>query len=66
MKNTNVLEKIEHRVLRGKTPLVVLPLEEWKIIEDIISEISSPNLLRSIAKARKDYKRGKAVEYQFS
>ena len=66
MKNTNVLEKIEHRVLKGKTPLVVLPLEDWKIIEDIISEISSPNLLKGITKARKDYKKGKAVEYKFS
>jgi len=66
MKNTNVLEKIEHRVFKGKTPFVILPLEEWKIIEDIISEISSPNLIKSISKARKDYKKGKAIEYNFS
>lgn len=66
MKNVSVLEKIDHRILKGKTPLVVLPLEEWKIIEDIISEISSPNLLKSIAKARKDYKKSKTVEYKFS
>lgn len=66
MKNTSVLEKIEHRILKGRTPLVVLPLEEWKIIEDIISEISSPKLLKSINQARKDYKKGKAVEYKFS
>lgn len=66
MRNINVLEKIEHRVIKGKTPFVVLPLEEWKIIEDIISEISSPNLLKSIAKARKDYKKSKTVEYKFS
>jgi len=63
MKNT-VLDKIESRVIKGKEPLVVLSLRDWKIIEDVIYETSSPQLLKSIEESRRAYKKGKAVAYK--
>jgi len=53
------LDKIESRVIKGKEPLVVLSLRDWKIIEDIIYESSSPQLLKSIKESRQAYKKGK-------
>ena len=41
-----------------------MSLEEWHQIEDILEELSSPQLLKNVKKARDDYKKGKAVEYK--
>ena len=58
-----LLKNIDTQIKKGKSPLVVLSLEEWRQIEDIIGELSSPRLLKSIKKARQDYKKGRAVRY---
>lgn len=61
-----LFKKVDAEIKRGKSPLVVLSLEEWRQIEDIISELSSPQLLKSVARARLDYKKGRAIPYQLS
>ena len=58
------MRNIGLQIKRGNSPLVVLPLEEWQRIEDVISELSAPKLLKSIDRARKDYKNGKAVSFK--
>ena len=47
-----LLRNIESQIKRDKSPLVVLPLEQWEQIEDILSELSSPRLLKSIKSTR--------------
>ena len=50
-------------VKSGQTPFVVLPLEQWEQIEDMLGEIASPTLARSIVAGRVAYKAGRAVPY---
>ncbi|OGM99357.1 MAG: hypothetical protein A2817_01615 [Candidatus Yanofskybacteria bacterium RIFCSPHIGHO2_01_FULL_39_8b] len=64
MTNQALIKSIESRIKQGQSPLVILSLEEWHQIEDIIEELSSPRLLKDIKKARDDYKKRKAVEYK--
>ena len=48
----------------GKTPVVVLPLSQWKKIEDMLEDLEmlrSENFKRSIAKARAEVKAGKGL-----
>ncbi len=67
MTTKTLFEQIEKRVKIIKKsptpPTVVLPLRDWEMIEDMILELSSPQLLKSIKKARQDYKKGKGVRY---
>ena len=55
-----LLRNIELQIKKDKSPLVVLPLEQWEQIEDILSELSSPQLLKSIGTARKGISKAKA------
>lgn len=66
MSNLSVLEKIEKRIKikSGPQPEVVLSLLDWRLIEDMILELSSPQLIKSIRKAREDYVLGKGVQYK--
>ncbi len=64
MVNQALIKNIESRIKQGQSPLVILSLEEWHQIEDIIEELSSPKLLQDIKKARDEYKKGKAIEYK--
>ncbi|MBI4087268.1 MAG: hypothetical protein HY434_00345 [Candidatus Liptonbacteria bacterium] len=64
MSTQTLLKNIETKIKKSNSPLVVLSLAEWRQIEDVIRELSSPRLLESIEDARNDYKKGKAVAYQ--
>lgn len=64
MTTQTLLKNIDTQIKKGKSPLVILSLEEWRQIEDIISELSSPRLLKNISKARQDYKKGRAIPYE--
>lgn len=64
MTTQTLLKNIESKIKNGKSPLVVLSLAEWQQIEDIINELSSPQLLKSISQARDDYKNGGAIPYK--
>ena len=61
-----VLEKIEKKIkiTNGQKPLVTLSLRDWEAVEEMILELSSPKLLESIQRGRKDYKANKGREYQ--
>lgn len=63
---TKEINKIEQRVKikYGKKPEVHLSLEDWRQIQDIILELSSPKLLKSIKKAREDYQNKRGILYQ--
>lgn len=64
MSKQALLEKIEKRikVTNGAKPLVTLALPDWEAVQDMILELASPKLLKSIAQARKNYK-NKGKEY---
>ncbi len=66
MTNQALLEKIEKRlkVTKGQQPSVILPLNDWQLVEDMILELSSPRLAKSILRARSDYKKNKGIEYK--
>ena len=66
MSTQTLLKKIEAKIKKGSSPKVVLSLAEWHQIEDIIRELSSPQLVKSIQAARNDYKKGKAAAYKFA
>lgn len=52
-------------LIRNKDgPFVVFPLELWERLEDILMEIASPRLLRSIAAGRRAYKSGNTIAYK--
>ncbi|MBI2674661.1 MAG: hypothetical protein HYX22_02920 [Candidatus Yanofskybacteria bacterium] len=51
---------------KNQLPLVIMSLEEWHQIEDIMEELSSPTLIKDVKKARSDYKKGRAIEYKSS
>lgn len=55
---------MKRSVIGGKKPFVRLPLTLWEQLEDILEELSSPKLLRSIRSARKDYKIGRGISYE--
>ena len=57
-----LLRNIELQIKRDKSPFVVLPLEKWEQIEDILSELSSPRLLKSIKSARLGVTKAKAYK----
>ncbi|OHB21696.1 MAG: hypothetical protein A2939_04910 [Parcubacteria group bacterium RIFCSPLOWO2_01_FULL_48_18] len=59
MTTQTLLKNINIQIKKERSPLVVLSLNQWQQIEDIISELSSPQLLESIREARKDYKKAK-------
>lgn len=59
-----LLKNFESQIKKSKSPLVIMSLEEWHQIEDILEEASSPRLIKDIKKARDDYKKGKAIEYK--
>jgi hypothetical protein len=63
MTSNSLLKNIKTQIAKGKSPLVVLPLEEWQKVEDVLEELSSPMLQKTISKAREDYKKGKAIPY---
>lgn len=44
---------------RNKPVFVVMPFVDYQDLEDILMELNSPQLLRDVAQARKDYKEGK-------
>ncbi len=44
---------------RNKPVFVVMPFADYQDLEDILMELNSPQLLRDVAQARKDYKAGK-------
>lgn len=66
MTTQTLLKNIETKIKKGKSPLVVLSLSEWQQIEDVINELSSPQLLKSMTQARDDYKKGKIITYKSS
>jgi len=59
-----LVKNIEARMKKNQLPLVVMSLEEWHQIEDIMEELSSPKLIKDVQKARNDYKSGRAIEYK--
>ncbi len=59
-----LVKNIETRMKKNQLPLVVMSLEEWHQIEDIMEELSSSKLIKYIKKARNDYKKGRAIEYK--
>ena len=61
-----ILEKIEKRIKikTGTKPEVILSLTDWQLIEDIILELSSTKLMKSVKKAREYYQKNKGVAYQ--
>ena len=63
-----LLEKIKKADIQmvGKSPVVVVPLEAWREMEDIVEEYRmerSPRFLRAIEGARKQIKQGKLYEF---
>ena len=50
-------------VMKGGAPFVVLPLELWERIEDVLAELASPRLAKQIAQERAAYKSGRALPY---
>ena len=58
----DIMGKVSH-VTSGTTPFVVVPLEQWEQIEDMLGELASPGLVRSIIAGRAAYKAGRAVPY---
>ena len=44
---------------RNKPVFVVMPFADYQDLEDILMELNSPQLLRDVAQARKDYQAGK-------
>jgi len=66
MTTQTLLKNIDTQIKKGKSPLVILTLEEWRQVEDIINELSSPRLLKSINKARQSYKKGRLIPYESS
>ena len=66
MSKQALLEKIGKRikVVGGRQPAVTLSLQDWQLVEDMILELSSPKLLKSIEKSRKDYENKKGMAYQ--
>ena len=44
---------------KGTIPRVSLSLSDWQLIEDMILEITSPKLLKSIKKAREIFTKKK-------
>ena len=66
MSKQAILEKIEQRikVVGGSQPAVTLSLQDWQLVEDMILELSSSKLLKSIEKSRKDYENKKGIVYQ--
>lgn len=61
-----LIKNIETRMKKNQLPLVIMSLEEWHQIEDIMEELSSPTLIKDVKKARSDYKKGRAIEYKSS
>jgi PHD/YefM family antitoxin component YafN of YafNO toxin-antitoxin module len=57
-----LLKSIDSKIKKSKSPFVVLPLEEWQQIEDVICELFSPQLLKSIRESRKSYKKAKSYK----
>lgn len=51
-------------IVGGKKPFVRLSLALWEQLEDILEELSSPRLLRSIRSVRKEYKMGRVIPYE--
>lgn len=59
-----LLKNLESQIKKNRSPVVVMSLDEWHQIEDLIEELSSPKLLEDIKKSRDDYKKGRVVEYK--
>lgn len=66
MSKQALLERIEKRikVTKGPKPLVTLTLPDWEAVQDMVLELASPQLLKGIEQARKDYKKHKGEEYK--
>ena len=47
---------------RNKPVFVTLPFDDYKELEDILWELNSPTLLKSIELGRKEYLQGKTKE----
>lgn len=66
VKNTStIIEEVmtKRAIIRGKKPFVKLSLALWEQVEDILKELSSPRLTRSIRRARQAYQVGRAISY---
>jgi len=51
----------------GRVPVVVLPMKEWKMIEESLEDLEmykSKALRKSIAKARSEVKNGKVFDIE--
>lgn len=52
-------------VTQRNTPIfVTIPFEEYQELQEILLEMNSPQLKRSIRKARKEFKEGKSVSLE--
>lgn len=49
---------------RSKPAFVAIPFEDYKEIQDILLELNSPRLQEDVKKSRKEYKRGKTVNFE--
>lgn len=58
----DITGKVSH-VKSRQAPFVVLPLEQWEQIEDILEELASPALVKSIVAGRAAYKAGRVIPY---
>lgn len=47
----------------GKTPVVVVPLDQWHEIEDILSELGAKTLAKDIVRSRSEHVQGKSRPY---
>ncbi|TAL19970.1 hypothetical protein EPN90_02050 [Patescibacteria group bacterium] len=50
-------------VRSGRDSFIVLPLDQWEWVEDLLKERASPKLLKSIAAGRRAHKRGRSLPY---
>lgn len=62
-----VIERISEnvKISGGPRPKVTLSLGDWELIQDLVLELSSPNLTKSVKRAREDYKKGHGIPYSF-
>lgn len=52
--------------LKLKPPFVVVPLNEWKELQEDLEISQSSRLLRSIAAGRRDIKKGRTISLEIS
>jgi hypothetical protein len=62
-----LIERISKKakISHGARPRVTLLLRDWEAIQDLVLELSSPNLIKSVKRAREDYQKGYGIPHNF-